>query len=185
MARLCRREEKGRLSGIFCMNLGKSRGEERDMEQDTDYRLLLEQIEALTEGEQDTVANLANASAALYMNLAHVNWAGFYLVREGQLVLGPFQGKPACRRIAFGKGVCGTAAAAGQTRLVDDVHIFPGHIACDGASNSEIVVPVYHDARLVAVLDIDSPLPGRFTQRDKEGLEACAVLLGRRCDWKI
>lgn len=150
-----------------------------DMGQDTDYKLLLEQLEALTEGEEDTIANLANAAAALYMNLADVNWAGFYLVREGQLVLGPFQGKPACRRIAFGKGVCGTAAETGVTQLVENVHDFPGHIACDGASNSEIVVPVYHGGRLAAVLDIDSPLFGRFTRRDKEGLEACAALLGR------
>lgn len=153
--------------------------------QDTDYGLLLEQLEALTEGERDTVANLANVSAALYWNLPDVNWAGFYLVRENQLVLGPFQGRPACRRIAFGRGVCGTAAAAGQTCLVENVHDFPGHIACDEASNSEIVVPVFHDGRLAAVLDIDSPLPGRFTRRDQEGLEACAVLLGQRCDWKI
>lgn len=106
-------------------------------------------------------------------------------MREEQLVLGPFQGKPACRRIALGKGVCGTAAATGRTQLVEDVHAFPGHIACDGASNSEIVVPVYHEGRLVAVLDIDSPLFGRFGQRDKEGLEDCAALLGRRCNWKI
>lgn len=155
------------------------------MGQEMEYGLLLEQLEALTEGERDTVANLANAAAALYMNLTDVNWAGFYLVREGQLVLGPFQGRPACRRIAFGRGVCGTAAASGRTQLVENVHDFPGHIACDGASNSEIVVPVYHDLKLVAVLDVDSPLLGRFTQRDKEGLEACAALLGRRCDWKI
>ncbi len=155
------------------------------MEREMDYGLLLEQLEALTQGERDTVANLANASAALYMNLPDVNWAGFYLVREGQLVLGPFQGRPACRRIAFGKGVCGTAAASGQTQLVENVHDFPGHIACDGASNSEIVVPVFHDGRLVAVLDIDSPLLGRFTRKDREGLEECAALLGRCCDWKI
>lgn len=155
------------------------------MERETDYKLLLEQLEELTEGERDTIANLANASGALGMNLEDVNWVGFYLIREGELVLGPFQGKPACRRIPMGKGVCGTAAAAGRSRLVDDVHKFPGHIACDGASNSEIVVPVYHGTRLVAVLDIDSPSFGRFAQRDLEGLEDCAALLGRRCDWKI
>lgn len=155
------------------------------MERETDYKLLYQQLEALTEGERDTVANLANASGALNMNLEDINWAGFYLVREGQLVLGPFQGKPACRRIAFGKGVCGTAAATGRTQLVEDVHRFPGHIACDGASNSEIVVPVYCNGRLVAVLDIDSPSTGRFTRKDQEGLEDCAALLGRRCDWKI
>ena len=159
--------------------------ERDDIKRDTDYSLLLEQLEALTEGERDTIANLANASGALSMNLADVNWVGFYLMREEQLVLGPFQGKPACRRIALGKGVCGTAAATGRTQLVEDVHAFPGHIACDAASNSEIVVPVYHEGRLVAVLDIDSPLFGRFGQRDKEGLEDCAALLGRRCNWKI
>lgn len=154
------------------------------MERDTDYKLLLEQLEALTEGERDTIANLANASGALYMNLEDVNWAGFYLVKGGELVLGPFQGKPACRRIALGKGVCGAAAASGLTQLVENVHDFPGHIACDGASNSEIVVPIYQGTRLVAVMDIDSPLFGRFGRRDKEGLEDCAALLGRRCDWE-
>ena len=137
--------------------------ERDDIKRDTDYSILLEQLEALTEGERDTIANLANASGALSMNLADVNWVGFYLMREEQLVLGPFQGK----------------------QLVEDVHAFPGHIACDGASNSEIVGPVYHEGRLVAVLDIDSPLFGRFGQRDKEGLEDCAALLGRRCNWKI
>lgn len=145
----------------------------------TDYSLLIEQLEALTEGETDMIANLANASAALYMNLPDINWLGFYLVRGGQLVLGPFQGKPACRRIDFGKGVCGTAAATGVTQLVENVHEFAGHIACDSASNSEIVVPIFYDGQLAAVLDVDSPLIGRFTEEDKKGLEECAALLER------
>lgn len=151
---------------------------------ETDYSLILAQLEALTEGERDTVANLANASAVLYMHLEGINWAGFYLVRDGRLVLGPFQGKPACRRIEFGKGVCGTAAASGKSWIVDNVHEFPGHIACDPASNSEIVVPVYHGTSLAAVLDIDSPLTGRFTAEDREGLERCAALLGKAYSWQ-
>lgn len=155
------------------------------MKNQTDYPLLLAQMAALTESERDTIANLANASAALSMNLAQVNWVGFYLVREGQLVLGPFQGKVACRRIDFGKGVCGTAAAANATQLVGNVHEFPGHIACDSASSSEIVVPIRHKGRLMAVLDIDSPVPDRFTEEDRAGLEQCAGLLGDACDWKI
>lgn len=153
------------------------------MENQADYTLLLEQLKALTEGERDTVANLANASAALYMNLDDVNWTGFYLVRDSQLVLGPFQGRPACIRIDFGKGVCGTAAATGMTQLVKNVHAFAGHIACDAASNSEIVVPVRHAGKLVALLDIDSPSLNRFTDADREGLERCAALLGEACDW--
>lgn len=151
----------------------------------TDYPLILAQLKALTESERDTIANLANASALLYMNLEGVNWAGFYLVRDGGLVLGPFQGKPACIRIAFGQGVCGTAAASGDAQVVEDVHTFPGHIACDAASASEIVIPVFRRGVLKAVLDIDSPLTGRFTGEDREGLEACAALLGEACSWDI
>lgn len=155
------------------------------MNDQTDYLLLFEQLEALMEDETDTIANLSNASAALYMNIPDLNWVGFYLVRKGQLVLGPFQGRPACRRIDFGKGVCGTAAATGATQLVKNVHEFPGHIACDSASNSEIVVPVFYEGRLMAVLDVDSPLIARFTREDQAGLEKCAALLGRSCDWLI
>lgn len=155
------------------------------MNNQTDYSLLLAQLAALTDSERDTIANLANASAALYMELCDINWAGFYLVRDSQLVLGPFQGKPACLRIAFGTGVCGTAAATGAVQVVPDVHQFPGHIACDAASRSEIVVPLRRAGELVAVLDIDSPLPGRFTQEDREGLERCAALLEQACDWRI
>ena len=151
----------------------------------TDYSLLLEQLASMTRTERDTIANLANASALLYMSLSDINWAGFYLVREGQLVLGPFQGKPACIRIDFGKGVCGNAAAGDAAILVPDVHAFPGHIACDAASRSEIVIPVHHAGRLTAVLDIDSPLRGRFTREDQEGLERFCAVLEDACDWRI
>ena len=151
----------------------------------TDYSLLREQLASMTRTERDTIANLANASALLYMSLSDINWAGFYLVREGQLVLGPFQGKPACIRVDFGKGVCGNAAAGDAAILVPDVHAFPGHIACDAASRSEIVVPVHHAGRLTAVLDIDSPLRGRFTREDQEGLERFCSVLEDACDWRI
>ncbi len=151
----------------------------------TDYSLLQEQLASMTRTERDTIANLANASALLYMSLSDINWAGFYLVREGQLVLGPFQGKPACIRIDFGKGVCGNAAAGDAAILVPDVHAFPGHIACDAASRSEIVVPVHHAGRLTAVLDIDSPLCGRFAREDQEGLERFCSVLEDACDWRI
>ena len=151
----------------------------------TDYSLLREQLASMTRTERDTIANLANASALLYMSLSDINWAGFYLVREGQLVLGPFQGKPACIRIDFGKGVCGNAAAGDAAILVPDVHAFPGHIACDAASRSEIVVPVHHAGRLTAVLDIDSPPCGRFAREDQEGLERFCSVLEDACDWRI
>lgn len=155
------------------------------MNSQTDYSMICAQLEAVTSGERDTIANLSNASAALNMNLPEINWVGFYLVRDGQLVLGPFQGKVACIRIDFGKGVCGTAAATDTPQLVPDVHAFPGHIACDGASNSEIVIPMHHNGKLVAVMDIDSPLKNRFTLEDQEGLERCAALLEQACDWMI
>ncbi|MCI8544155.1 GAF domain-containing protein [Acetatifactor aquisgranensis] len=151
----------------------------------TDFSLLLEQLASIQASERDTIANLANASALLYMSLKDINWAGFYLVREGQLVLGPFQGKPACIRIDFGKGVCGSAAADGTTLVVPNVHAFAGHIACDGASNSEIVIPIHHAGKLTAVLDIDSPLYERFTQADREGLERFCAVLEKACDWQI
>ena len=151
----------------------------------TDFSLLLEQLASIQASERDTIANLANASALLYMSLKDINWAGFYLVREGRLVLGPFQGKPACIRIDFGKGVCGNAAAGDAAILVPDVHAFPGHIACDAASRSEIVVPVHHAGRLTAVLDIDSPLCGRFAREDQEGLERFCSVLEDACDWRI
>ena len=137
----------------------------------TDYRQLNAQLKSLIEGVPYLTANLANASALLWQELEGLNWAGFYLERDGALVLGPFQGKPACIRIPWGKGVCGTAAETGQTQRVEDVHAFPGHIACDCASNSEIVVPVRASGKIVAVLDLDSPLFARFTERDRAGLE--------------
>ena len=137
----------------------------------TDYKELILQLKALTEGVPYPTANLANASALLWQHLENINWAGFYIMEQGALVLGPFQGKPACIRIPVGKGVCGTAAAEDRTQLVADVHQFPGHIACDGASNSEIVVPIHKDGQVWGVLDIDSPLFGRITTDDREGLE--------------
>lgn len=149
------------------------------------YRTLNAQLDALTAGEPDCIANLANAAALLWQTLPGVNWAGFYRMHragEGEeLILAPFAGKPACIRIALGRGVCGTAAAQNATQLVPDVHTFPGHIACDSASNSEIVVPLRHGGRVVGVLDIDSPHLGRFDPEDQAGLEAFAALLEQRC----
>ena len=143
------------------------------------YQLLIDQVHALTENVPHVVANLANASAAIWDSLADINWAGFYIMEDGKLVLGPFQGKPACIEIAVGRGVCGTAVAQRKTQLVKDVHRFPGHIACDSASNSEIVVPLFKDGAVWGVLDIDSPRVGRFTEEDKEGLEQLARILER------
>ena len=137
-----------------------------------DYKVLCKQLAALTQDVPHTIANLANASALLWQELTDINWAGFYLLQKDILVLGPFQGKPACIVIPMGKGVCGTAAATQTTQLVPDVHQFPGHIACDNASNSEIVVPIYKNGSLFGVLDIDSPLFGRFSAKDQAGLEA-------------
>ncbi len=137
----------------------------------TDYRTLTEQLKSLIDGVPYRIANLANASALLWQNLEELNWAGFYLERDGALVLGPFQGKPACICIPMGRGVCGTAAATGETQRVYDVHAFPGHIACDCASNSEIVVPIRCGGRVEAVLDLDSPRFARFSPEDQKGLE--------------
>ena len=137
----------------------------------TDYKAINVQLQALTEGVPYKIANLANASALIWQHLENINWAGFYLMEDGALVLGPFQGKTACIRIPVGKGVCGTAVAENATQLVPDVHLFPGHIACDCASNSEIVVPIRKDGQIIGVLDIDSPVKNRFTEADQEGLE--------------
>lgn len=134
------------------------------------YGSLQKQARSLLEGERDFIANAANFSALLFHSLPDVNWVGFYLLKEGELVLGPFQGQPACVRIAVGKGVCGTAAAQGQIILVDNVHEFPGHIACDSASNSEIVVPLIKGGALIGVLDLDSPSLKRFDDDDAQGL---------------
>ena len=141
------------------------------------YRQLNQQLAALIGDERDFIANAANMAALLFHQVADLNWAGFYLVKNGELVLGPFQGKPACIRIALGRGVCGTAAASGETQVVADVHAFPGHIACDADSRSEIVVPLIRDGTVIGVLDLDSPKLGRFDEDDKAGLEAAARLL--------
>jgi GAF domain-containing protein len=147
------------------------------------YRELLEQVRAVLAGERDPTANAANVAALLYHGLPNVSWAGFYLLRQGELVLGPFQGKPACTRIALGKGVCGTAAQRRESVVVPDVHQFPGHIACDTASEAEIVVPLVHQGRLLGVLDLDSPVPGRFDEEDRLGLEAIVGVLVEGTDW--
>lgn len=150
------------------------------------YRELSGAADALTAGEPDAVANMANVAALIWEFLPDLNWAGFYRVapaKDGagdELVLGPFVGRPACIRIPFGKGVCGAAAASGQTQLVEDVHAFPGHIACDAASQSELVVPVIRDGAVIAVIDLDSPSPARFTRADADGIEALAALLSDR-----
>ena len=137
----------------------------------TDYNLLADQIKSLAEDEQNFIPVLSNASALIYDAMEDLNWAGFYLMNKGSLLLGPFQGKVACIRIALGKGVCGTAAGNDETLVVPNVHEFPGHIACDCASNSEIVVPIHKDGKVVGVLDIDSPKLNRFSEDDKLGLE--------------
>ena len=143
----------------------------------TDYELLCERLLALTEGVPHRIANLANASALLFESLENINWAGFYLLDGERLILGPFQGKPACIEIPVGRGVCGAAAAMGKTQLVPDVHKFEGHIACDSASNSEIVVPLFKECDVIGVLDIDSPLFSRFDSHDQEGLEKFARII--------
>jgi L-methionine (R)-S-oxide reductase len=144
------------------------------------YHDLHAALDALTAGEPDGVANMANAAALLWEYLPDLNWAGFYRLVGGELVLGPFQGKAACIRIALGAGVCGTAAASGETQIVADVHAFPGHIACDAASRSELVVPVVRQGAVVAVIDLDSPRPARFDAEDAAGIEAVATLLAVR-----
>jgi L-methionine (R)-S-oxide reductase len=147
------------------------------------YRDLAASLAAMLDGEPDALANLANASALLAQALTRINWCGFYLLRGGELVLGPFQGKPACVRIAMGRGVCGTAAAQRQTLVVPDVHAFPGHIACDDASRSEIVVPILEDGRLRGVLDVDAPEAARFDEQDRSGLEDFIRALVPRIRW--
>ncbi len=143
----------------------------------TDYRLMNEQLKALLDGVPYRNANLANASALLYMTMDRLNWAGFYFIEDGKLVLSAFQGKPACVEIPLGKGVCGTAAATGKTVLVKNVHAFAGHIACDSASNAEIVVPIRMGGEVIGVLDIDSPELARFDETDQAGLEAFVQIL--------
>ena len=144
------------------------------------YRQLQQAAAALTDGEPDPVANMANVAALLGDFLPDLNWAGFYRVVDGELVLGPFVGRPACIRIPFGKGVCGTAAADGETQLVEDVHAFPGHIACDSETNSELVVPVVRNGAVIAVIDLDSPSLSRFDDEDREGIEGLAEIISER-----
>lgn len=146
------------------------------------YALLAAQLESLLEDERDFIANAAQFSAFLYHQIDDLNWAGFYLNRNQELVLGPFQGQIACVRIPFGRGVCGAAAATEQTQRVEDVHAFAGHIACDSASNSELVVPLIKDGRLIGVLDLDSPSIGRFSENDQQGIEALAAIFLRASD---
>ncbi len=149
----------------------------------TDYRLLNRQLEALSESSKNYIPLLANASALIFESMEDLNWAGFYLVRNGALLLGPFQGKTACVNIEKGKGVCGTAYEKDETQLVKNVHEFPGHIACDSASNSEIVVPIHKDEKVIAVLDIDSPSLNRFDENDREGLESFVKTLESVIEW--
>ena len=146
----------------------------------TDYKLLARQLEALIEDTEWDISIMANASALIWDALEDINWAGFYIMRNGHLELGPFQGKAACVRIGIGKGVCGTAVLENKTQLVPDVHEFPGHIACDSASNSEIVIPIHSGESIYGVLDIDSPLKGRFTEDDSDGLEALVKIIEKR-----
>ena len=149
------------------------------MNRDVNYNFVAQRLVALTDGIPYETANLANASALLWQYLPEINWVGFYKMTDGLLVLGPFQGKTACVKIQVGKGVCGTAVAEDKVQLVYDVHDFPGHIACDSASNSEIVLPIHVNGDVWGVLDIDSPYIGRFTEEDKQGLEKIVVILER------
>ena len=153
------------------------------------YTLLAEQLTALTDGEPHAIPNLANCSALLFYALKDINWAGFYLTQTNEatgkeyLLLGPFQGKTACIRIPSGRGVCGTALATKEIQLVKDVHEFPGHIACDSASNSEIVLPIREHGNIVGVLDIDSPIVARFDEEDREGLQKLVEILEKACEF--
>lgn len=149
----------------------------------TDYSLMNAQAEEMLKAEPWYVAAFSNLSALIMTTLPDLNWAGFYLIRDGVLTVGPFQGKPACIHIAPGKGVCGTAISRDETVAVPDVHLFPGHIACDSASASEIVIPIHGEGRVCAVLDIDSPVRDRFSQEDRQGLETLAGLIEERVKW--
>jgi GAF domain-containing protein len=147
------------------------------------YRDLGQQLEGLLHGETDAIANAANTAALLFTTLPDLNWAGFYFLRKpDELVLGPFQGKPACVRITVGRGVCGTAVKERRTMLIEDVHAFADHIACDAASRSELVVPLFHGQNIVGVLDLDAPIPGRFDAADQRGIEAIAALYMKASD---
>ena len=147
------------------------------------YELLVAQVRSVLEGERDWLANLAQFSALVYQSVPHLNWAGFYMARGEELVVGPFQGKVACVRIPFARGVCGACARSREVQLVEDVHAFPGHIACDSASNSELVLPVLVGDRLVAVFDLDSPLTARFDAEDARGFAEAVAVLAAGTDW--
>lgn len=147
---------------------------------ETNYNLLTKQLQSLIEDEQNLIAILSNTSAILNDNLDQINWVGFYLIENEELILGPFQGHPACVHIAIGKGVCGTAVAEDKTQLVKDVHAFPGHIACDANSKSEIVIPIHVNDEIIGVLDIDAPITDRFTNEDKEGLEVIVKVIEKQ-----
>lgn len=145
----------------------------------TDYELMIQQMESLAEASPDPIPVMANVSALLFYSMDDINWAGFYLVKDGALLLGPFQGRAACVRIEKGRGVCGSAWAEDKVQVVPDVHAFPGHIACDSASRSEIVVPIHRDGEVWAVLDVDSPIPARFGEEDRTGLVDLVMSLER------
>ena len=150
-----------------------------------EHSILLAQAEALMDGMTYPIPNLANISALLYESLGDVNWCGFYLMERGSLLLGPFCGRPACLHIPLGRGVCGTAARSDTVQRIADVHAFPGHIACDSASRSEIVLPLHHDGRVIGVLDIDSPNLNRFDEADEQLLRRLAALIEQQCDWSL
>lgn len=154
----------------------------KDLDKKDFYESLLFFAKGLMDGEQDYIANLANISSLVFNTMVDVNWAGFYLIKEDELVLGPFNGKPACIRIEIGKGVCGTAVSKKLTQLVKDVHEFPGHIACDGDTNSEIVVPIIVNNKVVAVLDLDSPIKNRFNKEDQQNLEVLVSMIVDACN---
>ena len=149
----------------------------------TDYNMLCQQIREMISADRWYVPALSNVSALLMETLPDLNWAGFYLLHEAQLVVGPFQGKPACVHIPVGRGVCGTAVAEDRMIIVPDVHQFPGHIACDSASNAELVIPLHHEGNVVAVMDLDSPVKGRFTDTDASGLKRIAEVMERQIEW--
>lgn len=150
----------------------------------TDYKMMLKQAGEILDAEPWYVAAMSNLSALVAASLDRLNWAGFYFVKDGELIVGPFQGKPACIRIPVTKGVCGTAVRTGETQVVPDVHLFPGHVACDSASESEIVIPIRHDGEIAAVLDIDSVVKDRFSAEDAEGLEAFVRLIEEKISWE-
>lgn len=154
-------------------------------DRDKFYKIMLVRLEGLISSESDWLANLSNAAALLYANLENINWSGFYLMKQDELVLGPFQGKIACTRIKPGRGVCGTAVVEKKTQLVPDVHLFPGHIACDCASNSEVVIPIIKDGILYGVLDIDSPIKDRFDETDAKYLQLFVDKLNKYIDWSL